>query len=104
MFGRPDFTRPRAGSRFAGLAVVAVLAWLGSPLAAAGHHHPGASPFEDDTSCSICLWQAHQAVDRVDEAADAPLPVAPLEAVAAVWLLPALAAPLLTARAPPFAS
>lgn len=104
MFLRPDLTRPRAGSPLAGLALVAVLAWLGSPVVVAGHHHQGTSPFDDDPSCSICVWRAHQASDRVVTPRSAPLPTAPLEAAAAAWLLPALDLPILSARAPPFAS
>lgn len=101
---RPNLARLRAGSRFATLALVAVLVWLGSPLVAAGHHHQGTSPFDSDTSCSLCLWQAHQAADRVDTPRTAPLQVAPLEAAATARLVPLLDRLLLSARAPPFVS
>ena len=101
---RLNLARPRAGSRLTRFALVAVLVWLGSPLVAAGHHHQSASPFGGDASCSLCLWQGHQAADRVDTPRTAPLPVATLEAAAAARVAPSLDPLLLSARAPPFVS
>lgn len=108
MFQRRDTARPRAGSRstasFATLALLAVCAWLGSPLATAGHHHEAGTTPDDDGPCSVCLWQAHQAADLVDAPRTATPATATLETATATRHTPAFEQPRLSARAPPHAS